>query len=247
MKIIINNLVTEYNDQGQGPVILMLHGWGNGLHSFDLITEKLKSKYRIVRLDLPGFGKTQRPTNWRLDDYVNFVQSFLQKINLQPEILLGHSFGGRIIIKGVGQEKFRPKRIVMVSPAGVSNFKSWRNFFGLISKIGSLVLLVPPLLFWRQKIRKLFYKLIESDYDQSGPMKEIFSAVVGEDLTPFARAITLPTLLIWGELDRVTPLSDGQLLHSLIINSRLEVIKEIGHFAHIEKSEEVVELTEQFL
>lgn len=247
MKIIINNLVTEYDDQGQGPLVLMLHGWGNDLHSFDRLSERLKSKYRVVRLDLPGFGGTQRPARWILDDYIDFVISFLQKMNLEPEVLLGHSFGGRIIIKGVGQNKLRPRKIVMISPAGVSLFKSRRKLLGFLSKIGSLVLFVPPFLFWRQKIKKLFYKLIRSDYDESSPMKEIFGAVVGEDLTPFARAVSLPTLLVWGEFDQITPLSDGKLLHSLMTNSKLETIKEVGHFAHIEKSEEVVKLIEQFL
>lgn len=247
MKIIINNLVTEYDDQGQGPLVLMLHGWGNDLHSFDRLSEKLKSKYRVVRLDLPGFGGTQRPARWILDDYIDFVISFLQKMNLEPEVLLGHSFGGRIIIKGVGQNRFKPRKIVMISPAGVSLFKSRRKLLGFLSKIGSLVLFVPPFLFWRQKIKRLFYKLIRSDYDESGPMKEIFGAVVGEDLTPFARAVSLPTLLVWGESDQTTPLSDGKLLHTLMTNSKLETIKEVGHFAHIEKSEEVVKLIEQFL
>lgn len=247
MKIIINNIATEYEDVGQGPLILMLHGWGNDLRSFDEMTNRLVSNYRIVRLDLPGFGQTETPRAWNLDNYVNFVQSFVQKLNLQPEILLGHSFGGRIIIKAVAQGKFDVQKIVLISPAGVSVFSGRRKFFKILGKIGSGLISIPPFIFWRKKIKNVFYNAIGSDYHSTGHLKEIFASVTGEDLAPFARAIKSKTLLVWGRQDQVTPLRDGELLHALIKDSKLQIIEDAGHFAHIEKPSEVEKVIMDFI
>src|SRR3990167_2426421 len=249
MKILINNLVTEYEDVypngeagREGKTILMLHGWWRDMSDFDKITEILKNNYRVVRLDLPGFGGTEMPLKtWKLDDYVNFVKSFILKLEIKPEVLLGHSFGGRIIIKGVGENKLEAGKLVLVAAAGVKVDVFRKKIFQLLAKIGDVVSFIPPLIFVRRKLKNKFYKIIGSDYLESGNLKEIFKAVVEEDLATFAKKIKKETLFIWGEKDMATPLKDGKLLHSLIANSKLEVIKDSGHFIHIEKSEEVAE------
>jgi len=254
MKILINNLVTEYEDVypnseagREGKTILMLHGWGVNLHSFDKITEILKQKYRIIRLDLPGFGATDIPKNWSLENYINFVSEFMAKLNIKPNVLLGHSFGGRIIIKGLGSGKLNTEKIILISPAGVSLFNLKKNIVKVISKIGKLLLYIPPIYFWKESIRNKFYKIIGSEYMDNTKMKEIFGSVVSEDLKPYAENIKNETLLIWGWSDYVTPLSDGEFLNKVLQNSKLEIIKYGGHFSFIEKSEEVAEKISKFV
>src|SRR3989344_7345008 len=113
MKVIVDGLATEYKDEGSGPALLMLHGWMDTLSSFDAITKGLADSHRIVRLDLPGFGGTEAPPDtWYISDFVSFVQHFIQKIGLDSYVLLGHSFGGRISIKGVGTGVLQPSRLV---------------------------------------------------------------------------------------------------------------------------------------
>jgi len=247
-KIIVNSLATEYKDEGQGPVILMLHGWWRSLSDFDQVTESLKSKFRIIRLDLPGFSGTEMPDQvWNVADYVEFVRSFLEKIEVRPAILLGHSFGGRIIIRGIGGNKLNADKLVLISAAGVKT-DGWRNkIFMVLAKIADVVTLLPPLLFARGKLKHKFYKMIGSDYLESGKMKEIFKAVVAEDLLPFARNIQSPTLLLWGESDFVTPLDQANLLHKSIKNSSLKIIRGAGHFSHTEKPNKIVEFIEEFV
>ncbi len=247
MKIIVKDLATEYSIEGEGKTILMLHGWGTDLHSFDKITENLKEKYRIIRLDLPGFGATERPKNWNLEDYVKFVVDFLEKLNIVPNVLLGHSFGGRIIIKGVGSHKLSPEKIVLISPAGVSLFNIKKSVIRVLSKIGKVLLNTPPIYFWKESIRKRFYKNIGSEYLDNIHMKNIFGSVVSEDLKPYAQNIKSETLLIWGWSDHVTPLSDGEFLNKILPNSKLEIIKYGGHFSFVEEPEEVAGLIKDFL
>lgn len=248
MKILVENLATEYQDEGQGTLIFMLHGWQRNTSDFDCITEILKNNCRIVRLDLPGFGGTQMPSKtWDLENYVSFVKKFLEKTNIKPDVLLGHSFGGRIIIKGLGENKLDAGKIILISAAGVKMGGIRKKFFMFLAKIGDIVSYIPPLIFIRRKLKNKFYKIIGSDYLKSGNMKEIFKAVVAEDLTSLAKQIKKETLLIWGDKDAQTPLKDGKLLNSLIIGSKLKVINSSGHFIHIDESQKVANFIKNFV
>ena len=89
--------------------------------------------------------------------------------------------------------------------------------------------------------------MIGSDYLAAGPLKETFLNIISEDLSDSAKKITQPTLLIWGEDDTETPLSDGKKMAGLIPNSKLEVIKNAGHFVYKEKTAEVAESIRKFL
>ncbi len=113
MKVIVDNIAIESVDSGEGPVILMLHGWKDSLNTFDKLVPLLPG-YRVIRLDMPGFGASDAPRNaWGVGEYVDFVKAFIEKLNISPEIIVGHSFGGRIAIKGVGTGVLKPKMLVL--------------------------------------------------------------------------------------------------------------------------------------
>ncbi|MEN9561613.1 MAG: hypothetical protein RIQ56_886, partial [Candidatus Parcubacteria bacterium] len=146
MKIIIEGLATEYLDEGEGPVVLMLHGWKDDMHTFDQIVPPLLSHYRVVRLDLPGFGGTEIPKRtWQVSDYARFVDAFVQKLRIDVDVLIGHSFGGRVSIKGVGTGLLKPKKLVLIASAGIARKRKLRNkLLTLGAKIGKVVTAVPP-------------------------------------------------------------------------------------------------------
>lgn len=248
MKIIVQGIATEYADEGVGPVVLMLHGWKDTLETFDALTAQLSDQYRIVRLDMPGFGESEMPDpSWRLDDYVDFIDAFIGKLNLHVDTLVGHSFGGRVIIKGVSRTVFAPRRVVLIAAAGVAERKVGRGeALKMVAKVGKFATMPLPRGI-RQKLRHRLYKTVGSDYHASGRLKDIFFNVVQENLTADASAITIPTLLIWGEEDSQTPLSEGQKLHHLIRGSRLETIRGASHFVHQEHVEKVASLVRTFL
>ena len=100
MNISINNLNINYISEGEGEAIVLLHGWGSNITLFKSMTEILKTKYRVIALDMPGFGLSDEPPcAWCVDDYVDFVLCFLKELEVNKASLLGHSFGGRVIIK----------------------------------------------------------------------------------------------------------------------------------------------------
>jgi pimeloyl-ACP methyl ester carboxylesterase len=248
MKVIVNGLAVEYDDRGVGKVLLMLHGWKDSLHTFDEVAQSLSSSFRIVRVDLPGFGESEPPSAaWKLDNYVEFVKDFLFKVNVSPDILVGHSFGGRIIIKGVAKKLLTAKKIVLISSAGVARRRTFKNFaLTVIAKLGRVATLIPPISFWRQRIRRKLYEAIGSDYFRSGAMSDTFLNIIREDLSEFARNTYIPTLIIWGENDVTTPITDGMRLSTFIRGSKFQVIKDAGHFVHSGRPKEVSELIRGF-
>ena len=100
MQTTINGLNINYLDAGKGDLVCLLHGWGAKAELFEGIIPVLAHKYHVVAPNLPGFGGSDEPPEvWSVDDYADFVVEFLRQFNADKVILLGHSYGGRIIIK----------------------------------------------------------------------------------------------------------------------------------------------------
>ena len=248
MRCIVAGLAVEYEDIGTGKTVVMLHGWKDNLRTFDDVALRLSSSFRVIRIDLPGFGGSEPlSTDWKLDDYVGFVKDFLAKLNIRPDILVGHSFGGRIIIKGVAKKVLDAKKVVLISSAGIARRKTLKNFvLAVLAKVGRIVTSIPPFSFWKQKIRRKLYETIGSDYFRAGALRGTFLNIVNEDLSEVAKDITVPLLIIWGSADDTTPLDEGRRLNQLVSGSRLQVIEEAGHFVHKERPKEVYELIRTF-
>ena len=249
MKLIVNGLATEYSDEGQGPALLFLPGWMNTLRNFDELAVGLAPKYRIVRLDFPGFGGGTEapPPDWHVADYAKFVKAFAEKLGLTSYVLVGHSFGARVAIKGTGDGGLRPSRLVLIGAAGIAKTRTFRNrvLTGL-AKIGKVLMYIPPLYFWRAQLRRALYKKLGSDYLAAGAMSRVYLNTIKEDLQEYARKISIPTLLIWGSEDTMTPLADGKRYTELIKGSTLKVLEGTGHSVHRERSKEVAGLIEKF-
>jgi len=194
--------------------IIILHGWQSSRQQWSEVEQKLeKSNKNIIVIipNLPGFKKkTELSCVWDLDDYVDWFKEFSSNFN-QPFFLLGHSFGGRIAIKFAELYPERLKGLILVSK---------------IANLGKIFSCFP----FYKLFRKGFYKYIlqTSDYIQAEKLpflKETFK----EDLRKYFNKIKIPCLIIWGDKDKLTPLSDGYLMNKQIPNSKLEILKDIGH------------------
>ena len=249
MKILIQGLVTEYIDDGEGPIILFLHGWLDNLGTFDVLAGLLKAKHRVVRLDLPGFGKTELPPKaWNLDDYIRFVSDFISKLGIKTDIIIGHSFGGRIIIKGVASGNLHPQKIVLIGSAGIATRDTLRlKLFRIAAKVGKPIVSIPPFSFWKNRLRKGLYRRAGSDLLASEAVNQTFLNIIGEDLSDAAKSLHIPALLIWGTDDMETPFTDGKRLSDFIRGSQFEAVKGAGHFVHRENPKEVYALIEDFI
>lgn len=251
MKIIVDNLALRYRDEGKGPVVVLLHGWGQELTTFDHFAAELSKHFRVIRLDLPGFGQSQRPDSvWGVLSYVKLVRNLLNKLNIeQPFALIGHSFGGRIAIKGTASGILMAKKLVCIDSAGINSSNSIRNLsFKAVAKAGKWALKLPLFAPLRKPLRRKLYSAAgATDYLDAGPMREIFLKTIKEDLRDEAKKIRIPTLFIWGEDDTVTPLAEAREMSNRISASVVRVVKEAGHFSYLDQPEKVASLTQEFL
>jgi pimeloyl-ACP methyl ester carboxylesterase len=250
--ILIEDLKVNYKIAGEGFPLLILHGWGGSSNSWNEVQKILaKQNYKVITIDLPGFGKTPSPmVPWEIKDYSDFILKFIGKLNLGKIILLGHSFGGRISIKFASLYPEKLENLILFASAGIKhpwNFKD--KVVYIFASIGSFIFSAKFLRRVKDLARNIFYILIRHrDYQKlKGAMRETFKKVVDEDLAPDLSKISTNTLIIWGERDRAVPLKDSYFLKEKILNSVLEIIPKASHTLNLENPEKLSEVVLKFL
>ena len=84
----INGININYEEKGEGELIVLLHGWGSNIKLFANLIDLLSKKYKVVAMDMPGFGESQEPPSaWCVDDYADFVIEFLKAYNTDKVML----------------------------------------------------------------------------------------------------------------------------------------------------------------
>ncbi len=251
MQIMVNGQLVQYKDEGKGLVIVMLHGWGSNLSTFNALSGHLTKYFRVIRIDFPGFGSSSKPDdNWGVGEYAKLVSECIEKLKLGDiYAFIGHSFGGRVIIKGIANKYLHSNKIVLIGTAGVKPAESVKKVvYKSIAKAGKVVTLFPGLKSLRPALRKKLYGAAGStDYLNAGVMQQIFLNTINEDLLPDVHHVTQPTLLIWGENDSETPLADAQRIMHELPNGKLRVVPGAGHFVYSDNNAAVTKELDIFL
>ena len=252
MQKTVSGIKTEYVEKGSGELILMLHGWGSNADLFSGIINICAEKYHVLAPNMPGFGGTDEPNEpWDVRKYADFILEFLKPYQPKSVILLGHSFGGRVILKLCEMDlPFEISKIIMIDAAGIKPKRSLKSKLSLICyKAGRRFMSLPPM-------KKLFPDAVENmrkkrgsaDYNAASPiMRQTLVKVVNEDLKHVLPMIKAPSLLIWGTADTATPLSDGELMEKLIPDSGLVKVEGAGHYSFLEAPEYVARVLRSFL
>jgi pimeloyl-ACP methyl ester carboxylesterase len=249
----LDGLSVHYEVQGQGPYVFLLHGWGANLSLFDDLASAMASHYTVVRVDFPGCGNSSEPDHpWGMDDYVRFVSAFIATFGSCEIILLGHSHGGRVAIRLATDEglPFTVVKMILVGSAGILPKRSFVYHLRVRSyKMGKAILTWGP-------VSKLFPESLgrfpkaqgSTDYATASPvMRASLVKVVNADLLPLLSKITAETLLIWGELDTETPVSNGETMEKHIPGSGLVVLKGAGHYVFLDQAYTFRRVIESFL
>ncbi|HET9098312.1 MAG TPA: alpha/beta hydrolase [Candidatus Saccharimonadales bacterium] len=248
MNVIVNDLLVNYEITGKGKLLLLLHGWGDSIKGLQSLQSRLAESYKIVAIDMPGFGGSQPPPEaWNLDNYARMTKDILDKLGLdQPYALIGHSNGGAIIIRAVSQELLMPEKIVLLAASGIRENSSRKQIYKSLAKIGKSTTLFLPQQS-RKKLRAKLYKVAGSDYLVAPQLEETFKLTVAQDLKADAARVTTDTLLIYSPSDKAVPLSIGEKYNQLMSNSRLELVENASHFIHLDNEAKVVKLIRDFL
>lgn len=245
MTVNIDGLNINYNVAGSGDYVFLLHGWGSNLELFASLTAAISEKYTVVSFDFPGFGKSDEPgVPWSVSDYAGLTVKFIRTFGCERAILLGHSFGGRVIIKMLGEMElpFKVDRIILVDSAGILPRRSLAYIIRVKTyKLGRSILQLPPVKkLFPGALERLRKKMGSADYgNASEVMRQTLVKVVNEDLQHLLKNIRAQTLLVWGDRDTATPLSDAHIMEKEISSSGtdvgLAVLEGAGHYSFIDK------------
>lgn len=236
----VNGLNIHYIDEGAGDVVLLLHGWNAPAETYRLIIDLLSSRYRIIAPDAPGCGGSDEPPSaWTVDDFVDFTIAFAKQLGIEKAVLMGHSFGGRTIIKLMNRRPrpFAVEKIVLLDAAGIKPKRPLSYYLKVYSyKAIKAVYSLPPMKkLFPDALEKARQKRGSADYRAASEvMRRTMTLCINEDLTPLLGGVDASTLLIWGENDTATPLRDAKIMEQKIPDAGLVVLKGAGHFAFAE-------------
>lgn len=248
--MVIDSLLTHYERTGSKPrTVLLLHGWGDDLTTFQQLQKALGENFTVISVDLPGFGSSQAPTEvWGLEQYADFIKAFLAKLKIATlEAIVAHSNGAAVTIYGLAHHQLAANKLVLLGAAGIRDRQKGRLLvIKTIAKTGKVATIWLPERH-RKKLQKKLYGTVGSDMLVVPHMQETFKETVRQDVQNEAKQLQIPTLLIYGQNDTATPPLYGEIYHNLIDGSTLEIIGEATHFVHHDQPARVQQIIEEFL
>lgn len=220
----------SYIKEGEGEIILLLHGWGQSKEMMLPLINDLKKKFMCVVVDLPGFGDTPFDNSFDLEEYVYNIRKFLIDNNITPKYIIGHSFGGKVATHYCLKYQDVDKLVIIASPL-LKPRRGLKYYYKI----------------YKYKLKKKL-KIEEknagsSDYKNCAKdMKEFFVKVVNTHYNKELKKVDIPVLLIWGKEDKQVPLNKAKQLSKKIKDNKL-VVLEGDHFAYLEN----IELTKLYI
>ncbi|MDC3016883.1 alpha/beta hydrolase [Candidatus Pelagibacter sp.] len=252
----LENKNIHASDSGQGidankDTIVFLHGSGLSHIVWSLAEQFFSSKnYNVLSVDLPGHGNSDGPCLDSIEKIADWLEKVFDKLKLKNLILVGHSQGCLEILEYSSKYKERLKKLVFV---GGSNKMPVHPDLIELAQSGHPDA-VKLMMKWGYEGSKKFIggnpveKIIQSPRDISEILAIDLNACNNYSNGPEAvKAIDLPSMLIFGELDKMINLEAGKKFSNLIKNSTTHVIKGCGHMIMIEKAFEMREKILEFL
>ena len=219
-----------------GDWIIFLHGWGGSVKSFFGVVQMFENN-RCLNLDFPPFGMSEEMTEvWNLEDYALMLKALVDFLEIKKMKIIAHSFGGRVAILFSSLYNNKVDRLILIDSAGIKPKKNlivaFKIFkFKFLKKIG-----------FKQKNKG------SQDYrNLSDKMKKTFINIINRHLENECVKITCPTLIIFGENDKATPVYMAKKLNALIKDSALIIFKNAGHFAYLDNFYEFIEISKHFM
>lgn len=260
-----------YQEAGSGEALLLIHGMAGSSATWNAVIPQLSKKYRVIAPDLLGHGESAKPRgDYSLGAFAALLRDLLDELGITRATVIGQSLGGGVAMQFAYQHRDYCERLVLISSGGLGPDLSWT--LRLLSAPGAELILpvIAPqpvlnagdkVLSWLssagihaprademwnayssladRQTRQAFLRTLRSVVDYRG---QAVSALNKLHLTP-----QMPTLLIWGDRDRIIPVDHGYAAHDAFSGSRLEVLGGVGHFPQVEAPTAVVEILEDFI
>jgi pimeloyl-ACP methyl ester carboxylesterase len=235
------------------PTIILLHGFGSSLQTWDLWAEPLERTYRVVRLDLPGAGLSDPdPTGDYTDARTHaLILKLMDKLEIKQAVFVGNSLGGRIAWTFAAKHPDRVSKLVLIAPDGFASpgFAYGKN--AEVPALLSIMSYVLPKALYRPNIeaayanpKRLTDAVFDRYYDLTlapGSRDALLARMqqtVLLDPRPILPKITQPVLLLWGKKDALIPVANAQDYLKALPDARLTTFDTLGHVPHEEDATE---------
>jgi pimeloyl-ACP methyl ester carboxylesterase len=264
----MDGMNVHYRDEGNAadtlPIVL-LHGTGASLHTFDAWTMGLKNQKRVVRMDLPAFGLTGPfpDGDYSMDKYAAFINHFLTKKGIKRCIIAGNSLGGQIAWQFTVQHLDMVEKLILIDAAGYpAKSKSMPLAFQIarLPVLNKLVRFITPRFIIESSLKNVYVdktkvtdSLVDRYFDLSlragnrQALVDRMNTTYDTNRLPLIRQIQQKTLVLWGAEDMLIPLSNAHRFHADLPNDTLIVIPNAGHVPMEEKPNETLAAVLAFL
>lgn len=243
-----NGVNLHYLDIGEGPVIVWLHGSGPGASGFSNFKGNYpafeRSGFRNIVLDLPGFGRSDKPddVNYDLDFFVTNLEFLINSLEIDRCTLLGNSLGGAIALGYTLNNPERVARLILMAPGGVEERETYFQMEGIkrmVEVYGEGPMGV------EQMRQVMSLQLYDSNQLQESILEEraavavtqpgnLFSTMMVPNMTERLSEITCPILGFWGTDDRFNPASGTFKFLENAPNVRFTLLNRCGHWVQVE-------------
>ena len=246
----------------EAPPIILLHGFGASLHTWEPWARLLSDHYRIIRFDLPGSGLSPPdPTGDYSDERsMQLLAALMDRLGIARTTLVGNSMGGRIAWSFAARHPERVERLVLISPDGFASpgFEYLKKTQVPVSVKLMRYILPKPLLrmslapayadphFLTDALTDRYYDLMLAPGARTA-MIERMQQVVLSDPRPWLARITAPTLLLWGEQDHMIPFANAADYLKAIPHATLVALPGVGHLPQEEAPERSAAALRTFL
>ncbi len=271
---VADSIEIAYVDEGSGDrTLLFLHGLGSNLQAWQKNIDMLDEEYRCIALDFPGYGKSSKAAYpFGMQFFAETVQAFMDSLDLQQVVLVGHSMGGQVAMHTVLANTDRIDQLILIAPAGFETFtEQERQWFKAIYTADLIRSTTEEQIVRNFQLnfhdmptdaqfmiddRMLMRESSEYDY-YCEMIPQCVLGMLQEPVYERLPEISVPTLVIYGKNDALIP---NKLMHpdlsiealvneagSRIPNARLYLVAEAGHFVQWEQADDLYRIVISFL
>jgi len=259
----LNGHSTHYIEKGEGPAVILVHGWFHDSQMWNRNIDVLAMRFKVYAIDLWGFGySTREIMDWGYPLYASQLIEFMDALSINRASLVGQSMGAGASMLLCTQYPGRVDKLVLVSPAGLPNSSSFIDKLALRRYLKELLLnldnsrrliLKTMFIYNENSIAAGYFEELTRFHEVSGT-NEVLLAILRKNFfgtLPFKidclSAIGIPILIVCGRHDKSISLKLVEKMHGMLKGSRLEVIEQSAHCANYEQPDRFNKVVTNFL
>ena len=255
--------LTHYIEKGEGPPVILLHGWFHDSQMWNMNIDVLAQKFRVYAIDFWGFGySTRKMMDWNYELYLQQLQNFIDNLGIQRASLIGHCMGAGVSQLFCTHHRERVNKLVLVSPAGLPNPSPLideaavqRCLRQLMTNQGKSrrLLLDTMFIYQDSSLSDEYFAELTRFHEIAGTNEVLISNLKNNFFDGLSTEIKhlgemdVPILIVWGRHDKAVTPGMEQKMNSMLRSSQLEIFEESAHCANYEQPDKFNSLVMNFL